>query len=132
VRRKLCREQNLLLFPPKGKVCHVAAEKVNVKTGDHLAGHHYKTFYQGTQAQYGRHDTQHNNIHHNDTPHKRLTCDAQHKGHSAKLTLNIITLCHCAVCCYAEGHVLLIIMLNIVMLSVVMLSVMAWLISSLE
>ncbi len=73
--------------------------------------------------QYGRHHTQHNNIHQNDTPHKRLTCDAQNKGHSAKLTLSIIMLCHCAVCRSAEGHVLFIIMLNVVMLSVVMLSV---------
>jgi hypothetical protein len=31
----------------------------------------------------GRHDIQHNDILHNDTQHKGLICDIQHKLHSA-------------------------------------------------
>jgi hypothetical protein len=66
----------------------------------------------------GRHGTQHNDILHNDAQHKRLTCDTQHKWHSAKTTLSIITLYY-----YAEFCILLIITLNVIMLSVLMLSV---------
>ncbi len=48
-----------------------------------------------------------NDIQHNDTQHKGLICDTQHKWHSALMTLSIITLCiecNYAECRYAECH----------------------------
>jgi hypothetical protein len=41
-----------------------------------------------------RHDTQHNNIWHNDISHKGLACDTHHKTHCIE--------CHNVECCYAE------------------------------
>ncbi len=61
---------------------------------------------------YRCYDTSHNDIQHNDTHHKWVICDTQHKVH------NITTLCH-----YDECHVLFIIKQNFVMLSFLMLNV---------
>jgi hypothetical protein len=53
-----------------------------------------------------------NHTQHNDTQHKELISDTQHKRH------NLGLLCH-----YAECHVLFFIMLNVTLLSVDMLKI---------
>ncbi len=63
------------------------------------------------------HDTQHNGIHHNDTQHKGIICDTQHKWHSS-WQYNAIMQSLRAFVKY-DLKSLNVILLNVIMLSVV-------------
>jgi hypothetical protein len=65
---------------------------------------------------------QHNETEYKDTQHNALVCVAQHKRHSAKKTLSIITPISIE-CRYVEPCILITVILSVIKLNVVMLSV---------